>query len=114
MKYFNIKRNFSYESINTIFYCIQYTTNGTIIEEAEYNLFDKLIQFEILIIFIITKTPYDPDKKAEDEDMENDLIIERETIESEIKKMIKNSFKKNYIKRMMQIILLINILKFFM
>ena len=114
MKYFNIKRNISYESINTIFYCIQYTTNGTIIEEAEYNLFDKLIQFEILIIFIITKTPYDPDKKAEDEDMENDLIIERETIESEIKKMIKNSFKKNYIKRMMQIILLINILKFFM
>ena len=59
---FNIKNNISYDSLNAIFYCLEYKINGTIIEKMENKVFEKLINFDIPIIFIITKTPYDLSK----------------------------------------------------
>jgi len=94
MEYFNIIKNVSHDSINAIFYCIQYTKDGTIILEEEYKLFEKLIQFDVPIIFIITKTPYDPDKNSNDEDIEQNRNTERETIKNAIFNLIKDSFKK--------------------
>ena len=41
MTSFNIINNISNESINAIFYCIEYKTSGTIIEEMEFKLFEK-------------------------------------------------------------------------
>ena len=92
MEYFNFIKNISHDSINTIFYCIQYNTYTTIITEEEYRLFEKLIQFNVPIIFIITRTPYDPDS---DEGLEEDKIPEREIIENAIYDLINDSFKKN-------------------
>ena len=80
LKFFNINKNISHDSLNTIFYCIEYKKSGTIILEEEYKLFERLIQFDIPIIFIVTKTPYDPDKNSNDEEIEEDRKLERETI----------------------------------
>jgi GTPase SAR1 family protein len=72
MEKFKMKEEISYESINAIFYCIEYKESGTIIYSCEKKLFEKLIQFEIPIIFIITKTPYDPEKPASNREIENE------------------------------------------
>ena len=61
MTQFNVNNYISYDSINVIFYCIEYKDTGTIFEEIEFKVFEKLIKFDIPIIFIITKTPYYPD-----------------------------------------------------
>ena len=61
LKKFNGKDSASKDCINGIFYCMQYKT-GTIIEEMENKIFEHLIEFEIPILFIITKCPYDPNK----------------------------------------------------
>ena len=65
--YVNILKDFGANSnsndyIHDIFYCIEYKKNGTIIEEMENSLFEELINFNIPIIFIITKAPFDPSK----------------------------------------------------
>ena len=95
MEYFNFIKNVSHDSINAIFYCIPYIKDGTIIPEEEYKLFEKLIKFNVPIIFIITKTPYDPDKKSNNEDLEDNRKTERETIKKALFDLIKDSFKKN-------------------
>lgn len=51
------------ESINAIFYCMEYK-NGTIVEQMENKIFAKLIEFRIPILFIITKCPFNPYKKT--------------------------------------------------
>mgnify|MGYP002624213728 CR=1 FL=1 len=51
----NLKK--SNDSLNAIFYCIEFKNNGTIIKERETKIFEKLIDFNIPILFIITKTP---------------------------------------------------------
>ena len=58
-------------------------------------MFEKLIKFNVPIIFIITKTPYDPDKKSNNEDLEDNRKTERETIKNALFDLIKDSFKKN-------------------
>ena len=40
---------------------MEYKNNGTIFEKIKFKLFEKLIKFDIQIIFIITETPYYPD-----------------------------------------------------
>jgi GTPase Era involved in 16S rRNA processing len=89
---FNGKKNKSNDSINAIFYCIEYK-NGTIIEKMEKKLFEKLINFDIQIIFIITKTPYDARKKHKNKKTEKAREMERNRIQNTIKCMIKNLFK---------------------
>ena len=67
--YINILSNFygervsAKESINAIFYCMEYK-NGTIVEQMENKIFQKLIEFRIPILFIITKCPFNPYKKT--------------------------------------------------
>ena len=83
----NVKK--SIDSLHAIFYCIEFKT-GTIIEEMEFKIFDELINFDIPIIFIITKTPYAPFEENE----ANKKIIKKvkETRENE-KNRIKNGIK---------------------
>ena len=89
---FNGKKNKSNDSINAIFYCIEYK-NGTVIEKMENQLFEKLINFDIQIIFIITKTPYDARKKHKNKNTEKAREMERNIIQYTIKCMIKKLFK---------------------
>ena len=104
---FNINKSNSNDAINAIFYCIEYK-NGTIIEEMEFKLFEKLITFNIQIIFMITKTPYDINEKNINKKAKASRKMERDTIKNAIKNLIKSAFKdiekegeefiKNYIK----------------
>lgn len=94
---FNIINNISNESINVIFYCIEYKKNGTIIEQMEFKLFEKLIQFDIPIIFIITKTPYNPDIRPKKDSVYKSRENEKKRIINAINSLIKESFKKNKI-----------------
>ena len=89
---FNINKKYSSDAINAIFYCIEYT-NGTIIQQMEYKLFEKLIKFDIQIIFIITKTPYDINKKHKSKKTETARKNERDTIINAIKDLIMSTFK---------------------
>ena len=87
----NVKK--SIDSLNAIFYCVEFKTT-TIIEEMEFKIFDELINFDIPIIFIITKTPYAPFEENE----ANKKIIKKtkETREKE-KNKIKNVIKSQII-----------------
>ena len=52
---------------NAIFYCLEYS-GGTVILDMEKKLFEKLVELEIPIIFVITKcifNPYEKDKYSE-------------------------------------------------
>ena len=89
---FNGKNSTSNDSIHAIFYCIEYK-NGTVIEKNENKLFEKLINFDIQIIFIITKTPYDARKKHKNKKTEKARGMERNRIQNTIKSIIKNLFK---------------------
>ena len=89
---FNIKNNISYNSLNAIFYCLEYKINGTIIQKMENKVFDKLINFDISIIFIITKTPYDLSKKPKSKKIEEHRENERNIIKNAIKDLIQTSF----------------------
>ena len=94
MEKFRMKEEISYECINAIFYCIKYSETGLIIYNVERELFEQLILFDIPIIFIITKTPYDPEKPASKSNIENKRKGRRETIENDINVMIEESFEK--------------------
>ena len=94
MKDLNMNNNISNESLNAIFYCIEYKQTGTIIEEMEFKLFEKLIQFDIPIIFIITKTPYNPDKKSTRMKTEQLRDNQRNQIKKAINILITKSLQK--------------------
>ena len=92
----NVKK--SIDSLNAIFYCIEFKT-GTIIEEMEFKIFDKLINFDIPIFFIITKTPFAPYEENEaNKKMIKKTKEKREKEKNKIKNAIKcqiiSSFKK--------------------
>jgi len=53
---FNGKKSTSNDSIHAIFDCIEYK-NRTVIEKNENKLFEKLINFDIQIIFELLKLP---------------------------------------------------------
>ena len=95
MKDLNYNNSITHDSINVIFYFIEYKINGTIIEEMDYKLFEELIKFNIPIIFIITKTNHDPEKKSDDEDVNDDRKNKRDIIKNSIKSLILKSFEKN-------------------
>ena len=89
---FNGKNSTSNDSIHAIFYCIEYKT-GSIIEKMENKLFEKLINFDIQIIFVITKTPYDVRIKHKNKKTEKARESERNRIKNAIKSLIKNLFQ---------------------
>ena len=95
---YNGNKKKSIDSLNAIFYCIQFKT-GTIIEEMEFKIFYKLICYDIPIIFIITKTPHAPFEENEaNKEILKKMINEREKeknkIINAIKSQIIESFKK--------------------
>ena len=61
----------------------------------ENILFEKLINCNIPIFFIITKTPHNSDIKLEDKEKENKKQNERQKIENNINSLIKKSFRNN-------------------
>ena len=81
---FNGKKSTSNDSIHAIFYWIEYT-NGNVIEKNENKLFEKLINFDIPIIFRITKTPHDERKKHKNKKTEKARRMERNRIQNTIK-----------------------------
>ena len=93
---FNMKNTASYDSLNAIFYCIEYKITGTIIQEIEMKVFEKLINFDIPIIFIITKTPYayDPSKESSNKKIEQERKNERNIIINVIHNSIQKAFEK--------------------
>ena len=95
IKDFNIKNFISNESLNTIFYCVEYKETGTIFLELENKLFEKLIKFDIPIFFIITKTEHDPSQKSKKKKIEIKREKDRKRIENAIYDLIQTSFKKN-------------------
>ena len=93
---FNERYSKSKDVLNAIFYCKEYKT-GTIIEEMESEIFKKLIKFNIKIIFIITKTPYDINKVPHNNKTKETRESQRNIIEKAIKDEIKNAFKQSEI-----------------
>ena len=87
-------KNISYDSIHNIFYCVEYKKNGALFEKMEYRLFEELIDLNISINFIITKSPYDPYKKIENQELQENREEEGEKIKNCIKKLINDAFEK--------------------
>ena len=94
LKKYNGKNNSSNDAINAIFYCMEYKSTGTIIEEMENKLFEKLVEFDIPILFIFTKCPYNPYKENKNKKAKKAREIEREKILNAIKDLLKSIFKK--------------------
>lgn len=80
LKNYNGKNNSSNDAINAIFYCMEYKSTGTIIEEMENKLFEKLVEFNIPILFIFTKCPYNPYQENKNKKAKKAREIEREKI----------------------------------
>ena len=105
LKDFNSNSNQSIDSINAIFYCKPYG-DSTVISENDKKIITELIDFDIPILFLFTKMPYDLRKKMDDE-TEEFRQFERnskiEIIESKIRDCFKNKNKEsesnNYIKQ---------------
>ena len=93
MKDFNINNSSSFDSLHSIFYCIEYKRKGTIIEKIENKLFKILIKFIIPIYFIITKTPYNPIRGSSNKKTENIRQNQRNIIIKAIQNLIITSFE---------------------
>ena len=101
---FNGKNNPSNDSINAIFYCKPYN-DSTTVDENDKRIIAELIKFEIPILFLFTKTPYDKRKRVDDETEEHREFA-RDTKITAIKEEIRNQFElinkksesENYIK----------------
>ena len=98
LKDFNKNNSDSKDVIHAIFYCKEYIKDGTIIEEIEYKVFEKMINLNVKIIFIITKIYYDCygiNKDPHDDKTENKRNMERKTIEKALETEIKKACKTN-------------------
>jgi len=95
LKNFNGENNSSNDAINAIFYCMEYKSTGTIIEEMENKIFEKLVEFNIPILFILTKCPYNPyQENKNNKRAQKAREIEREKILNAIRDLIKSIFLK--------------------
>ena len=83
----------SVDTLNAIFFCMEYVKNKTIIQKMEERLFEELAKLEIPIFFIITKYKYDPKKKTNDIKTEN----AREQGRKKFKKVIQQKFKSIFL-----------------
>ena len=90
----NLNNEGTKDPINAIFYLMKYKTD-TVLEDMEKSLFEQLIEFNIPILFIITKTPYDPDQNCKKK-IKLSREMERNKIKNVINNIICTSFgKKN-------------------
>ena len=64
---------------NAIFYCLEYS-GGTVIFDMEKKLFEKLVELEIPIIFVITKCIFNPYEKDKDSELNQDKKADCEKI----------------------------------
>jgi len=85
----NIK--ISNDSLNTILFCMKYKT-GTVIYDMLRKIFEKLIDYNIPILFVITHTPYDIRKKSKNKNTEKTRKNNRDIIITTIKKFFKDAF----------------------
>ena len=95
------------DSINAVFYCMDYKKNGTIVDELEFPIYQKLVELRIPILFIITKCQFIPEKESNDEvekSEENDTNIIEDDNNNKIKKARKNQINKikNTIKKIIK------------
>ena len=72
---------------------MEYKSTGTIFEEMENKLFEKLVEFNIPILFIFTKCPYNPYQENKNKKAKKAREIEREKILNAIKDLLKSIFK---------------------
>ena len=89
---FNGKNNSSRNAINAIFYCIEYKENGTLIQGMIIKLFEKLIDFSIPIVFIITKCPYNFYQQNGSKKARINRELQREKIINVIRDLFRNIF----------------------
>ena len=80
------------ESINAIFYCMEYK-NGTIVEQMEIKIFAKLIEFRIPILFIITKCPFNPYEKTGKKKTDSDREKKCKKIKNVVLSIIRDIFR---------------------
>ena len=80
------------ESINAIFYCMEYK-NGTIVEQMENKIFAKLIEFRIPILFIITKCPFNPYEKTGKKKTDSDREKKCKKIKNVVLSIIRDIFR---------------------
>ena len=85
----NIK--ISNDSLNTILFCMKYKT-GTVLYDMLRKIFEKLIDYNIPILFVITHTPYDIRKISTDKKTEKTRKNNRDIIITTIKKFFKDAF----------------------
>ena len=64
--------------------------NGTIVEQMENKIFQKLIEFRIPILFIITKCPFNPYQKTGKERTDNDREKKCNKIQSVVLSIIRD------------------------
>ena len=80
---------------NAIFYCLEYS-GGTVIFDMEKKLFEKLVELEIPIIFVITKCIFNPYEKDKDSELNQDKKADCEKIKYSITSTIRNILKAKY------------------
>lgn len=71
-----------------------YKKEGTIVEEMQNKLFEKLVDYDIPILFVNTHNPYNPDEIVHNSYTNKTREMRRKTIENAIKSLIKNIFQK--------------------
>ena len=80
---------------NAIFYCLEYS-GGTVIFDMEKKLFEKLVELEIPIIFVITKCIFNPYEKDKDSELNQGKKADCERIKNAITSTIRNILKAKY------------------
>ena len=95
------------DSLNAVFYCMEYKTKGTYVEAMEIPIYQKLVKLRIPILFIITKCQFIPEEESNDEEEkseENDTNIIEDDNNNKIKKARKNQINKikNTIKKIIK------------
>ena len=84
----------SNDSLNAIFYCIEYKVNGTSIKDREIKIFEKLIDFNIPILFIQTKTPFNIYEESDDRVIKREITKTKNDFENIIDTYLKKAFEK--------------------
>ena len=85
------------DSLNAVFYCMEYKTKGTYVEAMEIPIYQKLVKLRIPILFIITKCQFIPEEERNNEGeklKENDINKKEDDNDKEIKKARKNEINK--------------------
>ena len=104
LKDFNGNNNPSNDSINAIFYCKPYG-DATTVDDNDKRIIAELIKFEIPILFIFTKTPYDTHQIVDNETeahrkfaRDSKIIAINEEIKNQFELIKKGTETENYIK----------------